>query len=619
MRSMEYSVAQIIAQIIGSKRKPDQFLLERFNDPVVQHPPFVTSDPNALLAAVNAIDPSGGGDCPELSQEGLLAAVGAAHSGSTLYFYSDASAKDAFLAPFVIVTALVKNIKINYVLTGTCSPVDLAYVAGAQKTGGQIFFLRSDETGKIANLIEPSLSGDLQPLLIVNDTLTAAGKEHLIPVDSTITAVTFSITTDTAATIKIIRPTGGEVTASDPDTTVTDISSGRIITVVTPMSGVWRLQVSGTGNFSASVMGNSSIGLDNFSFVELRGRLGHEGLFPITRQPVASEPLIALANVMGPFGTVEFELRSEAGDVLKTINLTEGGSDNAAADDFVGSFDLPRETFRVYAKGTDEDSLNFIRVFPPTFLGQTVKVTADVSTAQIKPGDTTTIRFDVTNLGVFDNFKITTMDDHGFVARVSPENITLGTNESATIEVDLTVPNSTPTGTTALLTVVAQSAANPAISNSAVMNLEVIESGFTFDAFDIKELNIKFGHHASDDRFKMRAFFKLGAGSNGNHADIEPVGIQIGTFSTTLPSGSFLADKHGRFRFKGVIDGVALEAVIRPLENGHFEFTVRGDHANLMGTVNPVKVNLAIEDDSGNTTATAKFKKEEGGKKEQQD
>jgi hypothetical protein len=103
------SVAQIITKLRESGQKPDQFLLERFNDPLVQRPPFVTSDPNALLAAVNAIEPDGGGDCPELSQEGLLVALGAAHSGSTLYFYSDASAKDALLAPAVIATALVSS------------------------------------------------------------------------------------------------------------------------------------------------------------------------------------------------------------------------------------------------------------------------------------------------------------------------------------------------------------------------------------------------------------------------------------------------------------------------------------------------------------------------------
>jgi hypothetical protein len=99
----------------------------------------------------------------------------------------------------------------------------------------------------------------------------------------------------------------------------------------------------------------------------------------------------------------------------------------------------------------------------------------------------------------------------------------------------------------------------------------------------------------------MKAFFTLGVGTDGIHPDTELVGLRTGTFSTTIQPGSFQAGRHGRFRFKGVINGVALKIVTQPLEDGRFGFTARGDHANLKGTVNPVRVSLAIGDDSGDT------------------
>ena len=57
-----------------------------------------------------------------------------------------------------------------------------------------------------------------------------------------------------------------------------------------------------------------------------------------------------------------------------------------------------------------------------------------------------------------------------------------------------------------------------------------------------------------------------------------------------------------------MINGVALEAVIRPLGGGRYEFKAEGEGAALPGTANPVQVSLTIGDDGGNMiTVEAKF------------
>lgn len=111
-----------------------------------------------------------------------------------------------------------------------------------------------------------------------------------------------------------------------------------------------------------------------------------------------------------------------------------------------------------------------------------------------------------------------------------------------------------------------------------------------------------------DDEFKLVATFTLGPGSNGIDPLKEAVMIQVGTFSTAIPAGSFKQHK-GRFVFEGMINGVHLEAVLRSLILGNdYELKVEGHGADLTGTVNPVPVSVTIGDDSGNKAITAKIK-----------
>lgn len=110
--------------------------------------------------------------------------------------------------------------------------------------------------------------------------------------------------------------------------------------------------------------------------------------------------------------------------------------------------------------------------------------------------------------------------------------------------------------------------------------------------------------------FEVKALFTLRDGSNGIDPLTEDVSFQVGTFSTTIPAGSFVLNNSGplgEFKFKGVIAGVELKVKIMPLGDGSFEFKAEGEGADLTGTVNPVTLGLTIGDDGGSTTVTAEF------------
>jgi len=109
------------------------------------------------------------------------------------------------------------------------------------------------------------------------------------------------------------------------------------------------------------------------------------------------------------------------------------------------------------------------------------------------------------------------------------------------------------------------------------------------------------------DEFELKANFTLGPGSNGIDPLTEDVTLQVGTFSTRIPAGSFKSDENGSFQFEGVVAGVTLEVEIQALGGGRFELSAEGEGANLGGIVNPVEVRLVIRDDGGSATVMAEL------------
>jgi hypothetical protein len=113
------------------------------------------------------------------------------------------------------------------------------------------------------------------------------------------------------------------------------------------------------------------------------------------------------------------------------------------------------------------------------------------------------------------------------------------------------------------------------------------------------------------DRFALESHFTLSSTALGINPVTDPVTLKIGTFTTTIPPGSFKqygdGDEHddGVFSFHGVIDGVKLEALIKPTGTLRYAFDAEGKGANLAGTTNPVQVMLIIGGNSGTTSVKA--------------
>ena len=473
-------VKQAIARVIEKVKNlpyvtPEEYMLVTFGDPNVGTP-FVSPDPDDILARINAISPSGGGDCPELSNSALLRAVNKAKFGSRIYVYTDASVKDTdrYLTDNVKAVAKRKDIFIKYILSGSCSPIDPIYEEVARETGGQVVVVDNTETA-VANsysLIEPELSGDLEPVLILEETLGDTPITTSFPVDSTMTSLVVAVHMDTKGDVHLYRPGDSEVQADDTDATITELPNGRVITISSPETGNWQLSVDGLSGvtYSLTVSGNTPLRFFRFGFVELKGKVAHEGYFPIDGDPIAGISSTAQAELFGPFTNANFVLTDEGASLIDTPTLIQG-ADYAAEDNFVGTVVIqPGTRFRAYVSGTDENGFTFIRAYPPTFLAQSVQVESLYldSDHEMIVGDEYRARFRVTNRGNGDTFKITAADDQGWIKETSLAEVNLMSGDSADVDVLLDVPEDTPTDTTVIMTLVATSTTNPSVLNSAL-------------------------------------------------------------------------------------------------------------------------------------------------------
>jgi hypothetical protein len=460
---------RIVNRRLGTKDEPLIYVLSPFNDASVG-PVTKTTDAHVFKKALNGLSASDGGDCPgpELSEAGMLAGLDASDEGADLFMFTDASSKDRVLTDRVTSLARKMDIRIYPILFGSCSPIDPSYIQEADDSGGQFFFLLPSEAGSITQLADFIVRSNEVNLLLIDDTFAGTARTYTVPVDSTMTRITFSISGTTS--VVVMRPSGSIVQPSDPGVTVLSLSGGTIYSITNPVAGEWRVSVNGTGDVSLKVSGESSLDLSSFRFVELGGRSGHQGFFPIDGLPLAGQESTVDAAMSGDFNTAQFDLRSETGAVLQTLALSPVPE---TTDEFSGQVTPPTSSFRVYVTGRDITGANYQRLLSASIRPQTVQIDAPMS-QDLRPGQSSTYTFTVTNLGASHTFSFTGSDDKNYLTAISPTVFLLNTNESRDVTVQLQPPlNATP-GTSDTLTVNVASAGATEASNFAVVTSVVI-------------------------------------------------------------------------------------------------------------------------------------------------
>ena len=106
--------------------------------------------------------------------------------------------------------------------------------------------------------------------------------------------------------------------------------------------------------------------------------------------------------------------------------------------------------------------------------------------------------------------------------------------------------------------------------------------------------------------FDLQATATLGTRGTIN-PPAQPLTLRVGTYTVTVPAGSFKTGPKGTFTFEGTINGVALQIRIVPLGGNSYSVQVDGSGVDLTGLTNPVTVTLTVGNNTGTTPVNADF------------
>ena len=356
-----------------------------------------------------------------------------------------------------------------------CGPADPSYLRTANETGGVPLFLQRSEAGKAMQLMRESVRENVSTVLWASDRLASETQKFDIPVDSVTQRITFTFSMTTKGSRLVLRGPNGQAIGEGSDRTDdTELNCGRLVTVERPQAGNWRAEVSGSGTFWLQAQAQSDINLITAEFVELRGRPGHQGLFRIAGQPIAGSPASLRTELSGDdVQTAGFALVSERGDVLETLAMKPSDNDPL---EFFGDVKLPDVPFRIAVSGRDAKGMQYQRFEGRLFHAESVEVSPKLNFDELTAGATREAVFDIRNLGPARNFKVTVTDAHRFVTAVEPRELMIGTHQTVSLKVTLTVPPGVANGTGDDLVVLASSTSGTATTNAAVVRLTVAEN-----------------------------------------------------------------------------------------------------------------------------------------------
>ena len=138
-------------------------------------------------------------------------------------------------------------------------------------------------------------------------------------------------------------------------------------------------------------------------------------------------------------------LLTEAWETIRSINMTDSGDGM-----FTGKSTVPDKPFRVLVKGSYNDitrgATDFERLQASLYIPAYADIVIDgsLSAMIIRIDQEQLIKFRVTNYGPSTSVQLEARDTGGLVRQMTPStNVTLGTNETATVIVTLFANSST--------------------------------------------------------------------------------------------------------------------------------------------------------------------------------
>lgn len=226
--------------------------------------------------------------------------------------------------------------------------IDPVYLELARSTGGSVVAMEKVESST----------------LFLNASMNT---ETVMEVDGKLKAG------DIPLAFALYKPSGEELSLKQDGVEVSNSKNGGIISVKSPQAGNWKLHVSGSNPVSVRVTAKTNLFIVSARFVEIGGRLGHQGYFPKDDQtPYAGKKEmleISIGNGNKQFSDLEFAFIGVDGKILQSLKSMK--AQNSGKEYFMGEVIIPSEPYRIAMLGTDSSGVAFQRNLAP--LSQPVK------------------------------------------------------------------------------------------------------------------------------------------------------------------------------------------------------------------------------------------------------
>lgn len=249
--------------------------------------------------------------------------------------------------------------------------INFDYFNMAAATGGDFYFWAPGEFASSAGFLTVPIASD--PIALAYGS---GGKDFTlreeIPIDTTISRLSLFAGAQRLDELRLLRPDGRSVEANAAGVVRQVYKHMRIVTVEDPEPGRWQVEARGAGNYSIAARylverkeltarDLEAIDLIDFDFVEVKGRPGHEGLFPVTQTVRAGERRLCRITLTGGVRVQVIDMISASEEVLGEIRL-DASADETAADEFIGTCRVPAQPFRVRVRGEDREGNPFQRL-----------------------------------------------------------------------------------------------------------------------------------------------------------------------------------------------------------------------------------------------------------------
>ncbi|CAH2088275.1 unnamed protein product [Euphydryas editha] len=360
LRQLREGAEMILKTALEDSNVIADFVFVPFHDPAVG-PATVTRDKQVFKSALNIVRVYGGGDCPEKSLTGIQMALNISRPRSFIYVFTDATASDHKLVGSVLDAIQKMQSQVVFVLTGHCNdlhkPSYKVYQQIAAASSGQVFNLNKTSVYKVLEFVRTSIKGRTVNL---GSAFNPAGYNYTqkIPVDKSVGEVTVSVS-GLKPQIKVVNPSGKELTGPPQLVTTLDLSEIMIVKVLEPEPGNWSIIVGSEEEHSVKVVGLSNLTFQHGFSVKPPNSLEETSYRPL--QDAYNHMMISLSETNTSLQLERVQLLGLDGKAIFEVPLK--GTDKKrtyVADAFVP----PNDFFNIAIIGHDEFGQEVRRVGP---------------------------------------------------------------------------------------------------------------------------------------------------------------------------------------------------------------------------------------------------------------